>query len=245
MNLMLDPKNAQPLHAQAEQALRRLIRDTRYRQGALLPDEVGMAQRMGVSRNTLRAAIDRLVRDGLLERKRGVGTRVREPGASTNLKAWTSFTQEMAAQGIVVETFSTTAAAVKAPVEVGLALGIPAGTPALRLDRLRGYHGRPVVHFRSWLHPRLGLTGKEDYSLPLYQLIESLSGIAAARSEEQIRAIAAARPYTDWLRIKPGAPLLIRQRRVCDAGGRPIEYAVNHYRGDLFTYRIDIHRSPS
>ncbi len=239
----LDPRDPQPLHRQAEAALRGLIRSARYRAGQLLPDEVRLSREMGISRNTLRAALDRLVRDGLLERRRGVGTRVREPGATTNLTEWTSFSREMEIQGIAVRTFSISARRVPASAEAAQALGLAALTPVLRLDRLRGYDGAPVVHFRSWLHPRLGLTGREDFARPLYEVIREVSGVSPARSEERIRAIPAPRGIAASLRVAPGAPLLVRQRRVCDRGGRPLEYAVNHYRGDRFTYRMDIQRS--
>ena len=245
MNLALDPRSAMPLHAQAEEVLRRLLREPAYRKGGLLPDEVGLARRMGISRNTLRMAIERLVRDGLLERKRGVGTRVREASMSTNLTEWSSFTREMERQGIAVETFRLSAGRMRIPVDAARALEVPPRSSQLCLDRLRGYHGQPVVHFRSWLHPRLGLTGKENFQRPLYEVIEEVTGITPLLSSETIQALPAAHPECDWLEVAPGTPLLVRGRRVCDASGRPIEYAVNHYRGDRFTYRIDIRKDRS
>ncbi len=245
MNWMLNPRDPLPLHAQAEQALRGLIREPVYQQGQLLPDEVGLARRMGVSRSTLRAALDRLVREGLLERRRGVGTRVRPAGTSSNLTAWTSFTREMRALGVEVQTFHCTAVWVRATGEVARALGVDPGTRVLRLDRVRGYHGEPVVYFRSWLHPRLPLQPGDDFQQPLYELIAQRSGVTPVHSEEHLRAVPAKAPIGTWLHVKPGTPLLLRQRRVCDAGGRPLEYALNHYRGDRFTLHLDLHRSPA
>ena len=68
-NLRLDPQSRLPLHAQAEELLRELIQRQEYCDGGLLPDEVSLSRRLGISRNTLRAAIGRLVAEGRLERK--------------------------------------------------------------------------------------------------------------------------------------------------------------------------------
>ena len=75
----LDHESPLPLHAQAEQVLRELIQQPGQRAAGLLPDEVSLSRSLGISRNTLRAAIGRLVAEGRLERKAGVGTRVTEP----------------------------------------------------------------------------------------------------------------------------------------------------------------------
>src|ERR671918_2972547 len=81
-----------PLHRQAEAALRELIAGDEYAHGALLPDELTLASRLGVSRGTVRAAILRLVAEGTLERKAGVGTRVVRRGAGgADRRAWRLF----------------------------------------------------------------------------------------------------------------------------------------------------------
>ena len=66
-----------PLHAQVERLLRELVRRPEYQKGQLLPDEVSLAMRLGVSRGTVRAGISKLVFEGVLERKPGIGTRAR------------------------------------------------------------------------------------------------------------------------------------------------------------------------
>ena len=75
-SFLIDQKSAVPLHAQVRELLRAFIRKPEYQGGALLPDEVTLANRLGVSRGTLRAGIAKLVDEGLLERKAGRGTRV-------------------------------------------------------------------------------------------------------------------------------------------------------------------------
>src|SRR5512133_3257480 len=118
MLFKLDHSSPLPLHAQAEALLRDMLALPEYRGGALLPDEVSLATRLGISRNTLRAAIGRLVAEGRLERKAGLGTRVCEPPVHSGIGAWHSFTREMEAKGVRVETYSTDVSQVPSNAEI-------------------------------------------------------------------------------------------------------------------------------
>ena len=74
--MKIDPNSSKPLHLQAEEILRRLIEENDYKNGKLLPSETDMSKQLNISRNTLRQAINKLVIEGLLIRKKGVGTKV-------------------------------------------------------------------------------------------------------------------------------------------------------------------------
>jgi GntR family transcriptional regulator len=93
--MRIDHKSATPLHMQVEMLLRELIKEPKYINGALFPKEVDIAKKLGISRNTVRQAISKLVIEGYLERKKGVGTKVASQNISTQLKSWMSFTREM------------------------------------------------------------------------------------------------------------------------------------------------------
>ena len=77
----LDHNSSKPLHVQAEELLRNLIDSEEYKSGKYLPNEVELSQRLNISRNTLRQAINKLVFEGLLIRKKGVGTKVVQKGS--------------------------------------------------------------------------------------------------------------------------------------------------------------------
>lgn len=238
--LRLNPGSSLPLHAQAEQSLRTLLASPDQGTGTLLPDEVSLANAMGVSRNTLRAAIARLVSEGRLERRAGVGTRVVEPKMHSGVGAWQSFTREMEAKGIKVETYSVTARRVEIPAEAGPRLLLETGNEVLCLDRVRGWDGKPVVHFRSYLHPRLKLVIDDDFNQPLYELVRSRCGVIADQSDEELTAVAADRRLARVLAVKVGAPLLQRNRTVYDTRRQPMEYSVVHYRGDRFELSLNL-----
>jgi GntR family transcriptional regulator len=240
--LRLDHRSRVPLHAQVESLLRDVIRQPKYQTGQLLPDEVTLARQLGISRNTLRAGIARLSYEGLLERKAGVGTRVASRPLESGIAEWRSFTHEMERKGIVVQTFATNVRSVAAPELIARAMNVDTGRSILRLDRLRGWDDSPIVHFRSYLHPRLGLSGREDFVRPLYEIIEEASGVVADRAHEEMSAVAADATIAKLLRARRGTPLLRRNRTVYDAGGRLIEYAIVHYLSSRFALTLDLRR---
>src|SRR5260221_10867338 len=143
-SLRLDRRSDLPLHRQATQLLRNLIRRPQYQNGALLPEEVTLAARLGISRGTMRLAIGRLVHDGLLERRAGVGTRVRPQPAESGIGAWRSFSLEMARKGICVENYRQEFAPAAADEAAARALQIEPQGKIWRLDRVRGWDGQPV-----------------------------------------------------------------------------------------------------
>jgi GntR family transcriptional regulator len=242
MKIKINHKSSIPLHAQVEDLFRQMIAKEEYRDGKMFPKEVDIARQLGISRNTVRQAISKLVMEGLLERKKGVGTKVAEQNISTNLYNWLSFTQEMTKQGIEFVNYKIACKMVEANTEVAQALEIPEGTGILKLSRLRGDENGPFVYFISWLHPRIGMNGKEDFTKPLYKIIEQDYSIVVELSREKIQAIRASKKIAEKLCIHEGDPVLYRVRKVYDPGNKPIEYNIGFYRSDKFTYSIDIRR---
>jgi len=240
--LRLNHRSALPLHAQAQEWLRALIRRPEYHAGALLPEEISLAAKLGISRGTLRAAIAQLVQEGLLERRAGVGTRVRSLPAESGIGAWRSFSQEMARKGIRVENYREDFALAEADDAAARALQLKPRAKLWRLDRVRGWAGRPVLHSRSWFHPRLGLTGLEEFSKPLYEVIEAATGAVAEKAREEFVAVAASALLARLLAVKRGEPLLLRSHTVFDTGGRPLEFAQVHYVSQRFALTLEIRR---
>ena len=245
MQFSLDSKNPAPLHSQVESLIRKLIAEPSYQEGKLLPPEAQVATELGISRNTVRAAISRLVQEGLLERRAGVGTRALKQTTSTKLGDWASFTGEMLQKGIRVQTFAIEAAMVTASDEVFRSLRIQRrhkGERLLRMARVRGYDDIPAVYSISWFHPRTGLEAGDDFSVPLYELIHRKSSLVAQISREEIRATIADEPLAARLDCEVGLPILERRRVAEDAKGKRMEFNLNYYRGDRFTYSINIEK---
>ncbi|NSL86095.1 GntR family transcriptional regulator [Chitinophaga solisilvae] len=239
---LLDHDSKVPLHQQAEEQLRKLIRENHFREGDIFPKETDLARRWGISRNTLRMAIANLVRDGLLERKKRSGTLVKKKKITTNLDNWYSFTHEMEDKGIPFKTLKSAVAVVKANMDTSKMLQIPYNQPVVCLERIRSTGRKPMVYFESFFHPRIGLTGKENFDRPLYELLDTEFHIVPVYSQEEIRAIGANEKIAALLDIEKGAPVLERRRIVLDAARKPIEFNICWYRSDCFTYSIELKR---
>lgn len=242
---MIDHNSKMPLHAQVEEQMRKLIGMEKYKKGVLLPKEVELANRWGVSRNTIRQATNKLENEGLITRKKGVGTRVAEGKTlSTGLDHWYSFTKEMQEKGIKVINLLLKVEWVKPNAKISTFFNCDPDKLVLKLSKLKGeMSGQPIVLFESYFHPRIGVHEKDDFSKPLYELLEARYGVIVTRSKENISAQAATASVAKKLKVSADFPLLFRERFVYDAGDRPVEYNVGYYRSDKFTYSIDIRKN--
>ena len=239
MELKIDHKSKLPLHIQVEELLRKLIALPEYQKGNFLPKEVEMANTLGVSRNTIRQATNKLEYEGLLIRKKGVGTKVAPQTLSTSLTSWHSFTKEMENRGIVTNNLQLKLEQVEASEQIAKFFNIKTKTIISKLSKLKGVDGEPIVYFESYFHPRITLSEKDNLNLPLYQLLNDKFGISVVRSEEYISARLAG-SIAKRLKTSKNDPILFRERFVYDPGNRPIEYNIGSYRADKFTYSIEI-----
>ncbi len=241
MKLIIDHYSKIPLYAQVEDLLREMIEMPEYQEGKLLPNEVFMAQELGISRNTLRQATNKLVYEGLLFRKKGVGTIVSK---TVNSKAnnWMSFSQEMESKGIEIVNYNIELSWKTPDNQIKTFFGLKDSRKILKMERVRGKKSGPFVYFISYFHPRIGLTGKEDFERPLYNILKQDYSVIAKISNEEVTAIAANKSIADKLNISKGDPVLKRKRFVFDPGRRPIELNVGYYRSDSFVYTVESER---
>jgi len=242
MKINIDHASPVPLHAQVEELLRKLIDLPQYKNGEFLPKEVDLARQLGVSRNTIRQATNKLEYEGLIIRKKGFGTKVAEKTVTTQLVNWHSFTQEMNDKGIAFTNYLIDAHWEEASEKIARFFNIQEQTQVVKLARLRGDKNGPFVYFESFFHPRLGINPDEDFSQPLYELLEHKFKTLVTISREQIKARSATAETAQRLKIKKGDPILVRERFVLDPGDRPVEYNIGFYVAEKFTYSIEIRR---
>ncbi len=241
MSFSIDHKSPIPLHVQAEELLRKIAKQPQYQKGKHLPNEIELAHKLNISRGTLRQAINKLVYEGLLVRKKGIGTKVNNMVSSKALN-WLSFSQEMAIRGIPIKNFELSLSWVKPEESIANFFEINANKKVLKLERLRGRPEGPFVYFVSYFHPRIGLTGEEDFKRPLYEILEKDHQVIANLSKEEISARAADKFLAGKLQLDVGSPVLFRKRFVYDQVERPTEYNLGFYRADSFVYIIESRR---
>jgi len=242
MKYSIDHKSPIPLHAQAETLLRKLIAEDEFQSGKLLPNEVELAKMLAISRTTLRQALNKLVFEGLLVRKKRTGTKVAQAAVSSKSNNWLSFSQEMKLRGIPIKNFELHVTWAYPDEALSNFFEIKTDRKLLKMERVRGKPEEPFVYFVSYFHPRVGLTGEEDFKLPLYEMLENEHSVIATLSKEEISARAADAVIASKLKIALGSPVLFRKRFVFDQGERPIEYNLGYYKADSFVYTVESSR---
>jgi GntR family transcriptional regulator len=227
----LDPGPV-PLHHQVYLHLRAALDAGEWGTGDRLPPERALCGDFGCSLITIRRALDELVREGRLERARGRGTFVRRQRILHDLTGTWSFSDEMRRRGVEPSTRLVSAATVAAPPEVAAALGLPAGSPVHRIERIRRADGLPVMLERAHL-PAARLPDLLDVDLETGSLYEALAarGIRLGEIRETIEPVMlGARERrlleTDW------RPALLIDGTTSTEEGQAIEYTITHLPGD-------------
>ncbi len=242
--LEINLDSAVPKNVQVEQLLRRLIASGRYADGdSALPREIELAEKLRVSRHTIRQAMARLVEQGLVRRHKNRGSFVNHEPVVTNLTEWSSFSAEMTRRGLHVKDYATQATFGATTKDVLQFMRIKQAAKVLLLRRVRGDATEPIVVFESFLHPRLGLDIHSDFARPLYELIEATACVVVRRSVEQIGAILCDEKQAILLQCDVGEPVLIRQRQTYDADDQPVEFCNCYYRASRFRMGIELRRN--
>ncbi|SHO44664.1 GntR family transcriptional regulator [Anaerocolumna xylanovorans] len=242
MKNKIDHNSPIPIHIQVESYLRELIEQDEYQEGKFLPNEVELSKKMGISRNTFRAAMDRLVLEGLIIRKKGVGSKVNKTKIKTTLTEWDSFSREMTTKGKLLKTISKEVQWVEADEEIAAALDVKPGTAICRLERIRGVDEDPVVIFISYFHPRVGVKSDEKFDGRLYEILQDKYYCIPEISDEEIGALPCSGYFSKKLNISADIPVLFRKRKVLNAADKILELCYAYYRSDKFLYTIRIKR---
>lgn len=224
--------------------LRDDIQAGRYPTGSFLPGEQRLAEAHGVSRVTVRRALENLAADGLIEKRAGAGSVVRVPDAPAAIAA------DMATliPQVVQMGQSSTARLLSfsygaPPARVAAGLGLAEGARVQIAVRLRLAAGRAFSHLTTYVPEEIAAHYSEAdlATTPLFRLLER-SGVALARASQSVTATLASPAVAEALGIAAGSALLSLTRIVRDAEGRGVEYLSAEYRPDLFRLKMDLAR---
>lgn len=214
---------------------------------APLPGEPRLAQEFSVSRVTVRRALDQLVREGIVQRRPGAGTFVRErtltEPAVADLADVFAYLQAMGAS-TTVRLFSCTYGT--PPASVATAIKLPGGTLTQRAERVRLIDGQPFCFLTTHVPEPIARTYTEAdlVSTPLLALLER-AGVTISRASQSITAVLAGPTVAEALDVDVGAPLLALTRSVFDATGAGIEHLHALYRPDRYAFATELHREGS
>ncbi|GHA66430.1 GntR family transcriptional regulator [Streptomyces tauricus] len=239
LEVALDRGSPIPLYYQLAQQLESAIEHGALAPGNLLGNEVDIAARLGLSRPTVRQAIQSLVEKGLLVRRRGIGTQVVHSQVRRSLEL-SSLYDDLAAAGQSPATRVLRNDIESASAEVAAALGIPEGRDVIVLERLRTTHGEPVAHLRNHLPATLlDLDTGRLEATGLYRLMKA-AGITLHSAHQTVGARSATAAEGVLLDEPAGAALLTMRRTAYDDTGRAVEYGTHVYRAARYTFDFQL-----
>ena len=213
--------------------------------GERLPGEPDLATAYGVSRVTVRRALEQLVAEGLLERRPGVGTFVRvAPVLGSTTLDFSDVFSHLKEMGRRTEVRLLSFDYLVPAAAVAAALGLAPGERAQRAVRVRMLGDAPFSFLTTHVPERLGHTYSEAElaSQPLLALLER-SGAVVGRARQSIGATLAGPEVAGLLQLEIGAPLLSLTRLVEDEAGRAVEHLHALYRPDRFSFEMQLQRT--
>ncbi|MEN9753124.1 MAG: hypothetical protein RL670_815 [Actinomycetota bacterium] len=235
----LDRSGPIPLYYQIAQKVEKAILDGHLAAGSRLENEVALADRLGLSRPTVRRAIQDLVDKGLLVRRRGIGTQVVH-GQVTRGVELTSLYEDLAQSGQKPKTKVLDYRHIKADAKIAEKLNVSAGSPVLYLKRLRYSDNVPVSIMENWLPEEFtDITEADLNEHGLYQMLRA-RGVNIRVAKQRIGARRAAAVECDVLEIDKNAALLTMDRTAYDNSGRAVEFGHHCYRPDLYSFEVTL-----
>ncbi len=237
--IVVDSTSPEPLYSQVARQLRAAIDDGRLPTGARLDNEIDLAARLHLSRPTLRQAIQSLVNEGLLVRKRGVGTQVVRTKVARPLRLSSLF-DDLDELGDKPETIVLVNRVDPAGEDAVERLETPGLTRVRRLKRVRSTGGEPLAIMNNYLPD--GIVDPDDDALRdkgLYQLLRS-AGVRLHAAHQNVGARLANEEDAELLDEKPGAALLTMHRTTYDETGRVVEYGWHVYRASRYSFNLSL-----
>ncbi|MGZ4381021.1 MAG: GntR family transcriptional regulator [Gaiellaceae bacterium] len=203
--------------------------------GDAIPSERQLSADLRMSRLTVRAALDDLVRDGLLVRRRGSGTFVGEPKIAQEL-TMTSFSEDMRRRGMVPGNRTLSLVVVQAGAHLGRLLMVSPSEPVVVFKRLRLADRETMaietLHVRQSLIP--GLTGEDLEQHSFYELLEDRYGVVMAGGTQTIEPTVTNEEESAALGVPLHSPAFLFERTTRTASGDVVEYVRSIYRGDRY-----------
>ncbi|RHW17226.1 GntR family transcriptional regulator [Sphingomonas gilva] len=221
-----------PLYLQLQRVLRDAIAERHVEAKGAIPTERELANDFDVSRITVRKAVDGLVGEGLLTRRRGAGTFVTDTRVEKIFSKLSSFSEDMISRGRRPSSSWVSRAGGAVTPEEALSLGLSPGSLVYRFQRIR-YADDVSMALEYSTIPGYCLPSVDVVEHSLYDALER-HGHRPVRALQRLRAVAFSAEQAEQLGIEAGQPGLFIERRGFLADGRAAEFTQSYYRGDAY-----------
>jgi GntR family transcriptional regulator len=237
VDVRIDRETPVPLYHQLAEQLSAAITSGDLQPGDPFENEVAMADRLGLSRPTVRRAIQELVGQGLLLRRRGLGTTVAGRQIHRRAELTSLFDDLRRGGGGDPRTAVLTHEVVEDPI-VAAAMGLPVDTPLLHVVRVRSNGDRPLAILQNWLPPKYSDISRDELERDgLYALLRARGGRPVV-AHQRIGARTPTAAERRHLALRPSQPVLTMTRSAFDAVGDPVEYGDHCYHAEDYTIEV-------
>ena len=240
----LDEASAIPLYQQIYNLLRDRILAGHLQVNDRLPAEQELTQLLGVSRITVKRAMNELAVAGFVRRQRGLGTVVIFDAQAPVIQgSFETMIDGLNRMGLETEVQLLDHTVAEASPAIAEALELPKGTSVHRIVRLRRLEGEPLSHLITYIPEDVAddWAPEELASASLIGLLERC-GHAPVEAQQTVSAAAASPAVAATLGVPPGSPLLRIHRIMRDASGRPVQDITAHYRAERFEFQMRLTR---
>lgn len=226
------PDNA-PLYLKFVETVKNAVRAGLLPQGNILPGERDLSQLTGVSRITVRKAMQALEDEGVVTRSRGYGTQINAT-FEYSLKEARGFSQQVVLRGKKPNTLWVNKRVVKCPADVAEQLAIPAESEVFLLKRIR-YVDEDAVSIEESYVPTGLIADPDEIGVSLYDYFRS-QNIMPQRTRSRVSARMADSEFQSHIKLETPVPVLVIKQVAFDPHNRPIEYSISHCRSDLYVF---------
>ncbi|WP_268912748.1 GntR family transcriptional regulator [Lentilactobacillus sp. SPB1-3] len=229
-----------PIYIKIHNEIKRNVEAGRWKVGDRIPSERELSTDFGVSRMTLRQAIQTLVDEGILERRVGSGTFVASQKVQERMAGVTGFTDLMLAQGKKPSSKTISYHTMEPSLSEMEKLGISENDLVLRMERIRYGDDVPIC-FEVATVPESIIEGldKAEVTSSLYRSLEQKKGLSLGKAKQTVSAMLASERIAEFLDIKRGDPILRLRQTTNLQNGQPFEYVRTQYVGERFEFYLE------
>lgn len=243
MNMSSDVIHAMahaPKYVQVKEEIRRKILSKEWSDGCRIPIEAEFCEMFGVSRITVRKALEELQSEGYLVKVQGKGTFVREQTVEQRLSKFYSFSEALRKQGVEEQATVRGLSVIHAGDELAAKLQVVVGEPVLEISRVRSTDRGPYAVETSYIPQRFApdISGEMISRNGLYKTLEQ-HGVLVNSARETFRAINVNKEQSKLLNVRIDAAA-IALTRTAYSGPTVVEYCVSVVRGDFFSYSVEL-----
>ncbi|AIR06862.1 GntR family transcriptional regulator [Cedecea neteri] len=222
-----------PLYLKFVETVKNAVRSGQLPQGNILPGERDLSQLTGVSRITVRKAMQALEDEGVVTRSRGYGTQINAT-LEYSLKEARGFSQQVVLRGKKPDTLWVNKRVVKCPADVAEQLAIPAESEVFLLKRIR-YVDEDAVSIEESYVPAGLIADPDEIGVSLYDYFRS-QNIIPQRTRSRVSARMPDSEFQTHIKLETPVPVLVIKQVAFDPQNRPIEYSISHCRSDLYVF---------